>query len=84
MTTMRAAVIVASAAFLYLSDSQTSQIMVVASLVFGGIFLWLAQTKSRAQLAPAWVGWVLLAIPALLFVSMAIDKAAITVVLSLS
>jgi exopolysaccharide production protein ExoQ len=71
---LRAAVIVAAAAFLYLSDSQTSQIMVVASLVFGGIFLWLAQTKGRAALAPSWVGWIVLAVPALLFVSMAIDN----------
>lgn len=71
---LRIGVIAASAVFLYLSDSQTSQIMVVASLVVGGLFTWLAQTKGREKLAPAGIAWVLLAIPALLFVSMAIDN----------
>ena len=71
---IRAAVIAGAAVFLYLSDSQTSQIMIAASLVFGGIFLWLAQTKGDAQLAPPHVGWIVLAVPALLFASMAIDN----------
>ena len=72
---LRVAVIIASAVFLYLSDSQTSQIMVVASLIIGALFTWLAQTKRREQLAPAWLAWVLLAIPGIVFVSMAINPA---------
>ncbi|MCD2314910.1 O-antigen ligase family protein [Sphingomonas sp. IC-11] len=72
---LRVAVIIASAVFLYLSDSQTSQIMVVVSLIIGALFTWLAQTKGRERLAPAGLAWVLLAIPAILFVSMAINNA---------
>lgn len=71
---VRAAVIIASAVFLYLSDSQTSQIMVVVSLLVGALFTWLAQTKGRERLAPPALAWVLLAIPAVLFVSMAINN----------
>lgn len=71
---LRAAVIVASAVFLYLSDSQTSQIMVVVSLIVGGVFTWLAQSTGRERLAPVGLAWVLLVIPAVLFVSMAIDN----------
>ena len=71
---LRAAVIVAAAVFLYLSDSETSQIMCAVSLVFGGAFVLLARAKGQQQLAPSATAWVLLAIPALLFVSMAIDN----------
>ena len=71
---LRVAVIAAAAGFLYLADSETSQIMVVVSLVLGGVFEWLTNTRGREQLAPSWAAWVLLAIPALLFVSMAIDN----------
>jgi O-antigen ligase len=71
---LRLGVIVASAIFLYLSDSETSQIMVAVSLAIGALFAWLAQSKGRERLAPAGLAWVLLAIPAVLFVSMAIDN----------
>lgn len=70
---IRAAVIAGGAVFLFFSESETSQIMCVASLVFGGAFELVARAKGRDQLAPPASAWVLLVIPALLFASMAID-----------
>lgn len=72
---IRAAVVVAGVAFLYLSDSETSQIMCAVALLIGGAFNFLSQKKGRAQLAPPATAWALLVIPALLFVSMAFDSA---------
>lgn len=72
---VRAAVIVGGALFLYLSDSQTSQIMCVASLIFAAGFELLARVRQQQRLAHSGFAWLLLVIPALLFTSMAIDNA---------
>ena len=71
---LSALVVAAAAVFLYMSDSETSQKMCIASLIFGGLLELLARRKGQAPLAPPAAAWVLLVIPALLFVSMAIDN----------
>ena len=72
---IRAAVIVVGAVYLYLTDSETSQIMCVVALVFGGLFELLARSRGREQLAPpvvAWIPWIALG---LLFLHIAYNPA---------
>lgn len=72
---IRIAVIAGALVFLVMSGSKTSMGVGVASLVAGAGFLMLAKQFGQRQLAPVAWAWLLLAIPAVIFLTMALNPA---------
>ncbi len=72
---VRALVGVAATIFLVMSDSKTSMGICVFALAVGFLFDWLARRRGERQLAPPSLAWALLIVPALIFITMAIDDA---------
>lgn len=63
-----------AAVFLVMSDSKTSMGICLAGAVVGFIFGRLAMHKGQRRLAPPAIAWALLVVPAIIFLSMAIDN----------
>ncbi|WBO20845.1 O-antigen ligase family protein [Sphingomonas abietis] len=72
---IRIIVCVAAAVFLVMSDSRTSMGIGVAAIMAGLLFTYLAGRNGQHRLASPALAWLLLIIPAVIFVSMAIDNA---------
>jgi len=71
----RIAVCAGAAVFLVMSGSKTSMGICAVSVVVGVVFSLLAKQYQQRQLAPVAYAWLLLIIPAVIFISMAFDPA---------
>jgi O-antigen ligase len=72
---IRIAVVAGALVFLVMSGSKTSMGIGVASLVAGAGFQLLARQHAQRQLAPVAFAWLLLIIPAVIFLTMALNPA---------
>jgi O-antigen ligase len=72
---VRIVVCAGAVVFLVMSGSKTSMGICAFSVVVGAIFTLLAKQYQQRQLAPAYYAWLLLIIPAVIFVTMAYSPA---------